>query len=167
MDCSLQGVERIGRITIHSKWLGFASPPAWWDDSEIVPDGDQFVVIARNRMTDPPGDEGDGPDEEPWAAVSPASVDRLLLAIHKPPLERPSPENLGLDSQALRPFASIWPGNGLFFGPTTSGDSGGWGSPTSRSPISSAMWTPCRTCCSGSIEEPGRMIIRRWRSVSG
>ena len=56
-------------------------------------------------MTDPPQDTRGNLPASPWAAVSPALVDRLLLAIQKPPLERPSPENLGLDSQALRPFA--------------------------------------------------------------
>jgi hypothetical protein len=105
MDSSLQGGERVGRITIHSKWLGFGSPPFRWDDSEIIPDGDQFVVVSRNRMPDPPRDKADGPDEEPWVAVPSASVDRLLLSIGKPPLERPSPENLRLDSQVLRPYA--------------------------------------------------------------
>ncbi len=58
-------------------------------------------------MPDPSGDKEHKPDEKPWVAVSAALVDRLRLAIDKPPLEHPSLENLGLDSQALRPYARL------------------------------------------------------------
>lgn len=56
-------------------------------------------------MPDPQQDTRGKSAASPWVAVAPALVDRLLLAIEKPPLERPTPENLGLDSQALRPYA--------------------------------------------------------------
>ena len=89
MDCSLQGIERIEKITIHSNWIGFASPLAWWDDSEIVRDGIDTSRLARNRMTYPPREKSDEPNEEPWPAMSSASVDQLCWSYARAPLERP------------------------------------------------------------------------------
>ena len=93
-------VESIERISVHSRWLGFANPCLRLEDLEVVRRNQQMIVNSLTRRTN------DGPDTDARAgdtdtvAPTPEALEQLLLAIEKPPLEHPWPENLGVDLQS-------------------------------------------------------------------
>jgi hypothetical protein len=98
-------VECIERISIHSQWIGFADPCFRSEDLEVVRHGDRFIVNSLTRRTNYGPGTGTRPGDMDRVAPTPEALERLLLAIEKPPLEHPQPENLGVDLQSLRPLA--------------------------------------------------------------
>ena len=60
---------------------------------------------SRTRKTNDGPDTDARPGDMDTVAPTPEALERLLLAIEKPPLEHPQPENLGVDLQSLRPLA--------------------------------------------------------------
>ena len=98
-------VECIERISVHSHWLGFANPCFRSEDLVVVREHEQFIVNSLARRTNDGPETDARPGDRDTVAPTPDALERLLLAIEKPPLENPQPENLGVDLQSLRPLA--------------------------------------------------------------
>lgn len=72
---------------------------------EVVRRHEQFIVNSLTRRTNHGPETAARPGDMDSVAPTAEAIERLLLAIEKPPLEHPQPENLGVDLQSLRPLA--------------------------------------------------------------